>query len=215
MRFEKFLHEMALPRESDIKKTYYHGTGTDKAAKSILKQGIKPPDLTTKKKGLLTPVEGKVYITPILEYGLIYALGANMIGSETMLDSWKKKGEDTAYLFVIDGKQLKDIQPDEDSVGEMISKKKPEWLYRLATYHLADSTMRRIMDGEYSYWAKAGKVLMKRMSDEEKLMLIGAGAHIAHTGALKPKEAWSMPKSDNKLLNPDGSNFFQVAKRIK
>lgn len=217
MRLKQYLHEMAMPRDLDLKKTYYHGTDTDKAAQGILKKGISPEFLYTGKtsKGLLKPVEGRVYITTNIEYATIYAIGGNIIGSDHTMPSWDKKGNETAYIFVIDGKQLKDIQPDEDSVGEMIYKKNPEWLYRLANNHLADSTMRKIMDGEYAYWAKAGKVLNKRMSDMQKLELIDLGAHIAHTGALKPNQAWSMPKTDNKMLKKDASNFFKVAKRIK
>jgi hypothetical protein len=214
MRFKTYLNEMAMPRDLDLKKTYYHGTDNDKAAQGILKKGISPPDLVTR-KGLLRPVEGKVYITTNLEYATIYAIGANIIGSDHIMSGWDKKGNENAYIFVLDGKQLKDIQPDEDSVGEMISKKNPLWLYNLANSHLADSTMRKIMDGEYAYWAKAGKVLNKRMSDKQKLELIDLGAHIAHTGALKPNQAWSMPKTDNKMLKKDASNFFKVAKRIK
>ena len=215
MRLQKYIHEMAIPRELDLKKTYYHGTSTDNFGQGILKKGINPPDLTTKKKNNLTPVEGMVYITPNLEYALIYALGANMIGSDSLPDFMTKKGEENMYLFVIDGKQLKDIQPDEDSIGEMIMKKNPMWLYNMADNILAASTMRRIMNGEYSYWAKGGKVLLRRMTDQQKLELIDAGAHIAHTGALKPREAWILPKTDNHKLKKNGSNFFKIAKRIK
>jgi hypothetical protein len=214
MRLKRYIQEMAMPRDLDLKKTYYHGTETDKAAQGILRKGISPPDLVTR-KGLLRPIEGKVYITTNLEYALIYAIGGNIIGSDHIIASWDKKGHETAWLFVIDGKQLKDIQPDEDSVGEMIYNQNPEWLYRFATSHLASSTMKKVMDGEYAYWAKAGKVLIKKMTDKQKLELIDLGAHIAHTGALKPNQAWSMPKTDNKLLKKNGSNFFKVAKRIK
>lgn len=212
MRLKQYIREMAMPRELDLKKIYYHGTDSDKAAQGILKKGISPPDLTTR-KGYLRPVEGKVYITTNLEYATIYAIGGNMIGSDHILSGWDK--DPTAYIFVIDGKQLKDIQPDEDSIGEMIYKQNPEWLYRLANRNFTSSTMKKIMDGEYEYWAKAGKVLNKKMTDQEKLQLIDLGAHIAHTGNLKPKEAWAMPKTDNKLLKKDASNFFKIAKRIK
>jgi len=215
MRFKQYIHEMAMPRELDLKKTYYHGTSKDKFGEGILKKGINPPDLTTKKKNNLTPVEGMVYITPNLEYALIYALGANMIGSKSLPDFMTKKGEENMYLFVIDGKQLKDIQPDEDSIGEMIMKKKPKWIWELADAVLSYDVMDRVMDGEYEYWAKAGKILLKNMTDEEKLKLIDAGAHIAHTGSLKPKEAWILPKAENHRLNKKGSNFFKIAKRIK
>jgi len=213
MRFKRYIAEMAMPRDLDLKKTYYHGTSQKKAAQGILRKGISPPDLTTR-KGLLRPLEGKVYITTNLRYSLIYALEGNVIGSDYQFSKWDD--EPIGYVFVIDGKQLKDIQPDEDSVGEMVHNKNPDWLYRLAYNNLSDSTMRKIMDGEYAYWAKAGKVLNKKMTDKQKLELIDMGAHIAHTGALKPKELWIFDKKvDNQSFKKDASNFFRIAKKTK
>lgn len=230
MRFKNYIEEMAMPRLKDIAKIYYHGTDNDKFAKSILSKGIQPPDLSIGKKSMLTPVEGKVYITPNLEYALIYAIGGNMIGSE-LPEFFYKRGK-YAWLFAIDGKELKDIQPDEDSVGEMIyylmtgselagetfnkkEWKRPNWLLSLARRKLTHRQLSKVADGEYSYWALAGKKLLKIMSDKQKLELIDSGAHIAHTGPIKPKEAWRMPKEKNEALNKDGSNFFQIAERVK
>lgn len=211
MRFKNYIEEMAMPRSLDTKKTYYHGTSSEKAAKGILNKGISPPDLTSR-HGLTKPIEGKVYITTDLRYALVYALEGDIIGSDYNFSKWDI--EPIGYIFIIEGKQLKDIQPDEDSVGEMVYKKQPEWLYKLAVMNLADSTMRKVMDGEYAYWAKAGKVLVKKMSDNQKLELIDMGAHIAHTGALKPKELWVFNKAeDNPKFKKDASNFFQIAKR--
>jgi len=119
----------------DLRKTYYHGTPTEKAAKGILRKGIQPPDLTTR-KGPLRPVEGRVYITPELKYGIIYALGADMAGSREYPERFWQ-GSEYGYLFVIPGRELREIHPDEDSVGEMIGEKNPPWLWRLAQDVLA------------------------------------------------------------------------------
>lgn len=115
--FKKYL-EMAAARPSDLTRVYYHGTSTATAAKKIMKEGIKPPDLTQRKENALTPRKGKVYITPHLEYALIYAFGANMVGIP--FDPDYIRGEQNGYLFVIQGKQIQDIEPDEDDVGMIL-----------------------------------------------------------------------------------------------
>ena len=214
MRLNQYLTEMAQPREVDFAKKYFHGTSTDKAGKGILSKGISPPDLEFKKTHQLTPVKGKVYITANIRYAIVYAIRGDMVGYK-LPESDFKKGEEYAWIFVINGKQLKDIQPDEDSVGEMISNKEPEWLYRLAQNELTPRQLRKVMEYEYAYWASCGKKLNKIMTDKQKLNLIDAGAHIAHTGNLKPDECWKMHKKDNEKLKRDGSNFFKIAKRVK
>lgn len=213
MKIKQYLDEMSMPRDLDFKKIYYHGTSYSKAAKSIMKNGILPPELS-QAKGFLTPVQGKVYITTDIRYALIYALGGDVIGSDHIGRTWDK--EPNGYVFIIDGNLLKDIQPDEDSVGEMISNKNPEWLYDFAKRELTDNQFNKVMDGEYIWWAKAGKKLLKMMSDKRKLDLIDAGAHIAHTGKLKPKEVYVFNKSkDNIKFKKDASNFFKIAKKKK
>ena len=124
------LVEMATPRQSDLERVYYHGTPKSENAKSIMAHGINPPDLTGR-SNYLTPVKGKVYITPKIDYATIDAIGGNVAGNKApdwMLDSYGRYG----YLFVIDGHQLSDIQPDEDSVGEMIYDGEIDWLNDLA-----------------------------------------------------------------------------------
>jgi len=64
MKLEQYLKEMAMPRDIDFAKKYFHGTSTDKAGKGILSKGINPPDIEFKKTHQMTPVKGKVYITP-------------------------------------------------------------------------------------------------------------------------------------------------------
>lgn len=122
----------------DPRKVYYHGTPSEKAGKSILRSGIEPPDLSSR-KGPLRPVDGKVYLTPRLSYGIIYALGGDMAGSEIREDFWSRTGE-WGYLFVVPGKALKEVQPDEDSVGEMLGRgTAPAWLDDLAEEILTET----------------------------------------------------------------------------
>jgi len=214
--YEKFF-EMAEPRPEDKSKKYYHGTSTKVAADGILKTGIQPPDLGNR-KGQMTPVKGKVYLTPNLKYAVIYATGANMLGSE-LPESMIIK-EPIGYLFVVYGKQLRDVQPDEDYIGELIGMnsdhhKCPQWLHDMAKHALTPNQFRKVLEGEYAYWAQAGKKLVKLMSDEQKLELVSLGASIAHGGAIIPDEAWEFDKTLNVKLKKDGSNFFKLAKRVK
>lgn len=226
------LTEMATPRQSDLSKTYYHGTSDRLAGESIIKSGIEPPDLSFRSDNL-KPVEGKIYITPDIKYAQIYAIGGDMAGNQNWSERYNKLSEDDddrfGYLFVIDGKDLVDIQPDEDSIGEMINKKKPEWIHNLAKPILqkewyededeeggdfSTTLYKAVMNGEYEAWATAGKIIVDKLSDSQKLTLIDNGAHIAHTGKIYPREAWRIDKADIYKLKRDASSFFEVAKKI-
>ena len=206
---------MAMPRDIDFKKTYYHGTSTKRAYESIKKKGITPGNITTQHHGAqMQPAFGKVYITPSIRYAIIYAVEGDILGSDHVFTKWID--EPTGYVFEISGKSLRDIEPDEDSVGEFVWKKKPEWLYNLARRELTSRQFEKVMDGEYGYWASSGKKLNKIMSDKQKLELIDMGAHIAHTGKIKPSAVWTFNKTQaNPQFKKDGSNFFKIAKRTK
>ena len=222
----ELLSEMAAPRQSDLEQVYYHGTPKEANAKSIMANGIKVPDLSTR-SGNLKPVEGKVYITPKISYASIYAIGGSIAGIEApewMLKDYGQYG----YVFVIAGQQLKDIQPDEDSIGEMISNGEADWLDDLARDAQDNEDYEdegkglgynglyyAVMGGEYDAWAAAGKIVLGSMTDEEKLELIDLGANIAHTGNLMPKETWRFDRNRTIELAKDGSNFFDLAERIQ
>jgi hypothetical protein len=215
LTFKQFIAEMAAPRLEDKAKVYYHGTSKEVSISGIMKHGINPPDLTLTKKHNLTPVEGKVYITPDLRYAIIYCIGGDMLGSK-WYDPEFKRNERYGYLVVIDGNNIKDIQPDEDGIGELIyNKKAPSWLMNLANRKLTTTTLRRMADGEYEYFAKAGKILVQLMTDEQKLEIISLGTHIAHTGNIGYKEIWKFDKAKTEQLEKDGSNFFTLAEKIK
>lgn len=213
--FKTFIIEMAEPREIDKSKIYYHGTSTYSNIESIIKTGINPPDLSNR-KGYLRPVEGKVYITSSLNYAVIYALGGNVIGHE-WYDKDFKRNEKYGYLCVINGNELNGkIQPDEDDIGKLIyDNTAPYWLISLMNKYIARSSIQRVKDGEYNYFAKVGKVLLNKMTPTQKIELIDYGTSIAHTGSLYPSEIWKIDKLQSINLLKDCSNFFELAERIK
>ena len=222
--FKEFLDEMAAPTASIMKKVYYHGTAFEKAGLAILKRGIEPGDLATPEKytGMknLVPVSGKVYITPSLHYAQIYAIGGDFAGEEEPIEL---NGQEFGYLFSINGSDLVDVQPDEDSVGEMVMKElnipgKNPVISRVAdivSTTLSARDLKKLKYGEYGMYAHAGKKVMSKLSDSEKIELIAAGAHIAHHGKLIPSGAWKIDLIHIENLKRDGSNFFDYAEKIK
>lgn len=211
--FRSFI-EMAAPRSVDFQKTYYHGTDSEEAAKAILQNGIQPPDLSIRKNSMLRPIQGKVYLTPNIQYAIIYGLGGDMAGSDYPERYWHSKSQ-YGYVFQISGSELKDIYPDEDSIGEFVGKGNIPWLTDLAARNVAPSRLQKAKFGEYAYWAAIGKQLMPKLTDWMKLDLIDKGAHIAHHGAIVPVHAWRIDKTKTKELNKDGSNFFAISDKIK
>jgi hypothetical protein len=221
------------PTEEMVSKKWYHGTSKESNAKKIMEEGLQPPDLTDR-HGWLKPVEGRVYLTEDLSYALIYAVGANMVGTELPNSILEDDGQ-YGYLFVVEGSQLADIQPDEDSVGEKLyellknlekekrgitispntDKDKYWWLIYKAKQYLSASFLRKFLDGDMIYQARAGKTLMKYLSDKQKLQLISDGAHIANQGGLIPAEVWKIDKERCSEFQKDGSNCFEIAERIR
>ena len=235
--FKKYLIEMATPRKSDIAKIYYHGTCKVSDIKSIIDNGINPPDLSRTPEHYLRPIVGKVYITPALRYAMIYCIGGDMAGHSFTEKDLEKTPY--GYLVVIDSQEIKDIQPDEDSIGKMIYNKKPEWLYNLArvelkyddyeyTYTIEDDDdgneeeteetmglLSAVEDGLSDAWAYAGKLMLHILTNNQKLRLISLGAHVAHTGKVGYTEIWKFDRRLTPELKKDGSNFFTLAERIK
>lgn len=224
--------EMAQPRKVDTSKRYYHGSINVKDANSIMKEGIKPPDLSTKKKNVWTPREGKSYITSDLKTAVAYAVGgATQIGTEQDY----KKGQRFGFLFVVDGKDMVDIEPDEDSVGMILNDLLDKIHYgkiRTGKEHKITPIEQSILDtaskaltpwmlqkaksfDSYHQLTMIGKKLLKSLSEEQMFWFISKGAHIAHAGTIKPIEAWKIDFHDIEKIKSNCSNFFQIAKKIK
>jgi hypothetical protein len=122
--------EMATkPPETVKAKTFYHGTSKVAAAKSILKNGLRPPELNGKKH-MLTPVNGMVYLTPELGYALIYAAGGSFLGNDSFKVPYRGANKEKfsylfteperyGFIFEVPGSALEMVQPDEDEIGEL------------------------------------------------------------------------------------------------
>lgn len=246
MKIAEIISEFAEPTEGVRAQTYYHGTGTTKQANQILQQGLAPGNISGKALGKLTPVSGATYLTPSLRYGIIYAIGGDMLGNKDPSYLINKAGGDPyGYLFVIPGELLVGkIQPDEDSVGAAIhhaydiiekdaassayysdplysNMMKPEnrmWVaefLRLARYGLTTRQFKDAVFGYVASQAAGGKRFLKTMSPGMKMKLISLGAHVAYLGSIMPTQCWRIDRNRNPELAHDGSNFFQIAERIR
>ena len=225
--FEQYL-EMATPRSKDVDKKYYHGTNKVKDINDIIKNGIRPPDLTLRAKNKLTPRQGKVYITPDFVTAQIYAIGADMAGHDWVDKNAIEEGRQFGYICIIDGKDLVDIEPDEDSIGHYIyrllnkkptelSLKEQHFLHNNVEYKLTPRQKKLVKEGEYEEFAHVGKKIIQSMNIDDKFAVIDfpEESHIAHSGPTHPKEIWKFDLTETKNLKRDGSNFFKIAKRIK
>ena len=208
------IFEMAKPNESILNQTFYHGSSN--FGEEILKDGFIKTQITSgKKQHMLIPVNGACYATSDLSYAVMYTIGGHLAGTK-----FDPRDSKFGYLFSFSGKQLSDIQPDEDFIGEMFASysknKAPNWLWSLAGKFLAKSTIQKCIDGEYTYFAKAGKVLVKRMTDEQKLELILGGSALANFSNIHFEHAYKFDKEKYlHLLKDDASNFFEFAEKIR
>jgi hypothetical protein len=211
-RFRWFVTEMAAPTDDHKKMTFYHGVSDESVAHQILKDGhLKGRD--TQGRGHLAPMKGHTYVTPHLHYAQIYALGGDTAGSDH-----HRIPSEYGHIFGVSGHHLKDIHPDEDSLGSQMhdhlhdNTKHPHMAYY--KHLMTPNQHRKVKFGEYSSWAQVGKKLNKHMSNHHKIASINQGAHIAHNGNLPITHAWRIHKDKVKLLNRDGSNFHDHAEKI-
>jgi 2'-5' RNA ligase/GNAT superfamily N-acetyltransferase len=186
---------VAIPRDI-LSKAFFHGEDNSAKAEQLLTTGIIPPGSEGKKpsKGFLIPVPGRTYATSNPEYALIYALGADMAGSDLPESFIKGKGR-YGYIFQIDNTSLADLQPDEDAIGEAIWRGDYTWLSNLARQHLTEHQYRKVLEGEYAYFAVAGKKLAPLMSADRKFQMIRDGAAIASLGPMRISKAWRIDKT--------------------
>lgn len=228
----------------DTGSVYYHGTKTTSAAKSILRNGIQPPDLKGQ-RGHLTPMEQRVYLTQNLSYAIIYALGGDYLGHKAHPSSLK--GAPYGFVFVVPDSELRGhLLPDEDEVGEAIHTAmdvlrqgtekalqfinyatNPSFIRNVAEdvefcrqlvfaarSYLTPTQFKKIPSGEYTYYASGGKRFIKTAPKWFLEKLIEKGSHVSHQGAVQPSECWKIAKKKSHLLQRDGSNFFDIAERV-
>ena len=212
----------AAPSDEMRAQTFYHGVDSTDKAKFVMKNGLKGREIQG--RAHMAPVAGRSYLAQDLSYAMMYALGGDVAGHKLP----PRPGKDPyGYIFVLKGDGLEDVQPDEDSVGEYLYKNTKGGQYTGEPHTLGAATWRwiwdsvtpnqrrAILDGEYAAWAQGGKRAVKNMPDTIKMFLIRNGAHVAAAGSLKPVEVWKIAKNKAHLLKRDGSNFFEIAKRVK
>lgn len=212
-RFEKIANRVFA-----MATTLYHGSSEGKGLQIIHDGFVKPGNLSVRKRGYLVPVAGRSYLAQELRYAVIYAIGGDMLGMD-ISDLIPRMGR-YGYVFVFNAGDIGENQPDEDSIGELIydgscSRPCPRWLLHMAKIRLTSNQFQNVLNGEYIYWAQAGKKLVKMMTEEEKKELIDKyGAHVAAVGEIPFRQAWKFDKMKNVDLKKDASNFFQLAERV-
>ena len=221
---------------------FYHGTDNTAKAQSIMQNGLR--GLEIQGKGKLAPVKGRAYLTPSIRYAAIYAIGGDFLGYDMKGEYRPRTGEQPdryGYVMVVPGSVIQDVIPDEDSVGEFVGKYTKRNHYGSYKYTAADFecpkddpeyAMKRMVwlnllsamtprqfhgsqQGLIAQQAAGGKRALKSLSEESKLLLLKWGAHLAVTGDIRPTEVWRIDKNRSKDIAKDGSNFFEIAERIK
>lgn len=238
------LFEMAAAPASLSTRTYYHGTSKQTVGEKILADGaIKAPEIADLDsrygKSNQRPVDGRAYLSPSLRYAVIYAIGANMAGSK-LPDSFIERGGQLGYLFVVDGKEIKDVEPDEDQLGALVSKlarlddtryddidDHPELTAGLRSNRdlvaslshqikrsLTPNMYQRAGQGDASWQSKAGKRLLRQLPDYLRTKIAELGSSISIPSAVPWAEAWSFDKNRCQELKRDCTNFFDIAQKV-
>lgn len=222
--------QSAAPPPAMRQQKFYHGTKTEEAAQKIWAQGIRPDLSTTPETNVSRPVEGRVYLATHPKESIPYLLGGAYGGHELPDRDLSRDGQ-YGYLFVVDGKSLADIQPDEDQVGQAVHDRAFPWLdqhlptlreefpegvddYDEERRQYAD-LLAQVDSGEYDGWIKAGHILLPHLTDQEKIAIIKRYGNVANEGRVMPVEMWRFDKVKSPLLRSNGSNFFELATLVK
>ena len=222
-----------------IGKTYYHGTDSISSALGIFEQGIRPNMV---EKHHDTTFKDRVYLTSDLESAMIYALGCDCFGVD-IPESFKEGKRAYGFVFFVDWSSIegRDVQPDEDSVGNVLSglfgctrgrqtsgcehhlveenvkKEDVKWLIYTAKERLSPLRMRKLIryDEEFDLY-RAGRQLLIRSSEYEIRRMIESGItkNIAVKGVVSPSACYMFDKDDSKHIKKDGSNFFSYARKV-
>jgi hypothetical protein len=155
MRYSDIIE--AAPTPEIQSKFYFHGTPDTRSADAIMKDGLQGRDRQGRVH--LAPVSGMVYLTPHIDYAIIYALGGNF--QSQMLEK-KDFADPYGYVFVLEGRDLVDVQPDEDSVGEWLSSHSEPIL---VPWKRPDNTI--AMNGEKPYMRTSGYVCKAAMGSPD------------------------------------------------
>jgi hypothetical protein len=216
-KYEELLNEAPLPLEVHKEKTYYHGTRTTSINEIMKTHTLIGGNLEIKNsRKHFKPQYNKVYITPHLDWAIDFATSV-MRGHEV---SYKRS--DDAYICVIDGKDLKDISPDEDFIAGIFMyfnmDKEGEPYFKVDNlsiiYHkdtlLANELIKYIINNvkpkdiekskySFGYGTIVAKKLISKMPDEIAYKFLKASGSLAETGEVPISEIWRLPKEKDIL----------------
>jgi hypothetical protein len=204
----EYLNEMALPSPTHTNTFWYHGTSKEYINKIIQDKALKPSESVTKRsRGMMTPMFDKVYLAAKIDEAIGYAY-------------FRSSANTPVYLVIVDGNALKDIQPDEDVIADLLQTEDTikgfEWLDRLAKYTDPKLYNKFQKMGDYAYSVSLAKKVVNRLSDAQKIELINKGLKIAHSGIIKISQIWELPpvekRRDENIIN--GDNYQELGKRI-
>ncbi len=203
IRFSSLICEMAEPTKKTLSGVYYHGT-TRAKAQNIIKNGL-TPDKRTSYYGDEIPMKGHVYITEDLVNAIMYASSGN-----------------GGCVLVFYGKNLIDVDPDEDIITKMILNS--DGFFRRGVVNKIENEFGYIFDLRKKYPNMSDLefskyIIQNVLSDEQKQKIIDTiGINIAHKGKLYPDECWCFDEKqedfmfDKYMDNP--RILFKIAKRI-
>jgi len=205
----------AVP-EDIRRRRFFHGENRQDVAELFIKQGRIEPTRPEQGRYFLAPVANMTYAAQDPAYALMYAVGGDLAGG-TVPDDWIEEKGRYGYIFELDTGDFEAIQPDEDAIGQAIWKGEPQWLDRMARYVLTKNQYQKAKDGEYIWWANAGKKLVPLMSDEQKYDLIRLGVSVASSGEVGFKRVWRVDKTRIGELprDPDFEDILGIAELVE
>lgn len=202
------LMEMAEPTCPIKEKMWYHGTN-EEGAKGMMESGYLKPSskVTAKSRGAMDPVFNKIYLTADLNEAVRYAL-------------FRTDVDEVPYLIGVTGEALRDIQPDEDVIADLLQTDKTikgfEWLIPIAKR--IDNKLYNLFkrEGDYEYSVRLAKKMVNVLSDEQKIDLINKGMKIAHSGAIPVSHVWQLPPLEDRMDSMIGKDInYYICNRYK
>lgn len=207
---------------------FYHGTPTTRQAEGILRHGLQPGQQTSYAHEL-RPADGHVYLSSDPYYAIKYALG-----QDAKRKSAAEYDDRFCYLFIFTGRDLTEVVPDEDSIGDFLwlhtvptndgGKGKAAWTYDLRWNRSEDEAVhRQIWEFLFKHatpkelkgcctlgpnrpyaWAAFGKRMQAILPDKISLKMIELGAHIAHGGSIMPSACWRLSRNYQHQIDSPG-----------
>lgn len=232
--YSDFILEMATPSPEHRTIEWYHGT---KDITGILETKTIKPGNTTDVKSLktFTPQFNRSYLTADIDFALVYAFGGHLSNSTP----YNKQ----AYICVISGNDLADINPDEDIIADLAQQyfrfdrktysfqfrealekeksddsKHSQELFEILSYMQRNISYDAFIkiNNDWGYGTRIGKFLIKKMPDymKHKLINLKHTRAIANEGEAPVSEIWQLDISKYAEIKADSSNFRNYAKRI-